>query len=154
MPAEEISPVWFLSRNVLWFLFPAITQTKGAQRAKLETKNVELTELVGKNDDESVKEMETCLHFLVKSEIENSRNKVFTLAMDVLDAHILSRKLDTMFKKHKRAEKVNIECGFALKNEEDGNCRYYYACEYKNLRKQSTLVATKGSSAKNQQCFE
>ena len=71
----------------------------------LETKNVYVTRLVGENDDESLKEeLETCKHFLVNSDMEKWRHRVFNFAIDILDAHTLSQKLDTVFEKLKCGE--------------------------------------------------
>ena len=42
-----------------------------------ETKNVGVTQLLRKIDDESLKEeLETCNHFLVESEMENGRQSL------------------------------------------------------------------------------
>ena len=62
--------------------------------------------------------------------------------MEILDAHTLSQKLDTVFEKLKCAAKLNIAFGCVLTNVEDGFCRYYYAHE-NTLTERSKLVATK-----------
>ena len=73
----------------------------------LESKNVDVSELVGPIDDESLKEeLQMCEHFLVDSEMENGRQRVFNSAMEILDAHTLSQKLDTVFGKLECAAKL------------------------------------------------
>ena len=88
-------------------------------------------------------ELETCKHFLVDSEIDNGRHRVFNCAREILDAHTLSHKVDTVFEKLKCAAKLNLSLGFVLKNSEDGTCRYYYAHENNTMMEQSKLAATK-----------
>ena len=110
----------------------------------LESKNVDVTELVGPIDDQSLKEdLQKCKHFLVDSEMENGRHRAFNFAMEILDAHTFSQKLDTVFEKLKCAVKLNVAFAFVLKNVEDGTCRYYYAHENNTMMERSKLVATK-----------
>ena len=105
---------------------------------------MDVTKLVGPIDDESLKEeLQTCTHFLVDSELENGRHIVVIFAMEILDAHILSQKLDTVFEKLKCAAKWNVAFGFVLKNVEEGTCRYNYAHENNTEMERSKLVATK-----------
>ena len=61
--------------------------------------------------------------------MESGRYRVIIFAMDILDALTLNQKLNTMFEKLKSAANLKVAPGFVLKNVEDGNCRYYYACE-------------------------
>ena len=89
-----------------------------------------VTQLVGPIDDESLnEELATRKKFLVDSELENGRHRVFNSAMGTLDARTLSTKLDTVFEKLKYAAKVNVAFGFLLKNREDGTCWCYCAHE-------------------------
>ena len=82
---------------------------------------MDVTQLVGKIDDESSEEeLETCKHFFVDSEMEKRRYRVFNFAMDILNAHTLSQKVDTVFKKLEYAAKLNVPFGFVLKNVENG----------------------------------
>ena len=113
-------------------------------RSVLETKNVDVTELVGGIEDEGAKEeLKMCKHFPADSEVENGRQRVFIFAMDILDAHTLSQKLDTLLEKLEYAAKLNAAFGFVLKNVEDGTCWYYYAHENNTFMERSKLVATK-----------
>ena len=108
-----------------------------------DTKTVHVTQLGGKIDDESLKdELETCKHFLGDSEFDNRRQLVFNFAMNLMDAHTLSQKLDTLFEKPKFAAKLNVASGFVLKIVKDGVCREYYAHEIKTLKERSEFYAT------------
>ena len=83
-----------------------------------------VSQLVGPTDDKSSKEkLEACKQFLVDSEMEIGRCRLFIFAMDILNGNKLSQKLDTVVEKLKRAAKKNISSDFLLKNVEDGNCR-------------------------------
>ena len=56
-----------------------------------------MVQLAGRIDVESLEEgMETCTHFLVDSEMENGGQKIFTFAMEILDAHTSSQKLEKL----------------------------------------------------------
>ena len=95
---------------------------------------MDVPQLAGKIDVEGVKEkFETCKHFQVDSEMENGGHRFFIFAMEKLDAHILSLKLDTVFGNLKCAAKLNVAFGFVHKIVEDGFCRYYYAHENNTL---------------------
>ena len=63
--------------------------------------------------------------------------------MEILVAHILSQKLDTVVEKLKCAEKLSIAFGFVLNDVEEGTGRFYYAHENKRLMEGSKPVATK-----------
>ena len=66
------------------------------------TKIVDVTELVGKVDNESLKgEVENHRHLHMYSEKENGKHRAFNYAMDILDAQTLSQKLDKVFQKLK-----------------------------------------------------
>ena len=62
----------------------------------------------------------TSRHFLVDSEMEIWRHRVFNFTMEILNAHIFSQKLDSVFEKLKCEAKLNVAFGFVLKNVEDG----------------------------------
>ena len=95
-----------------------------------ETKTVDMTQLVGGSDDESLmEELETCEHFLVDSDRVTGRRRVFIFAMNILDAYTLNQKLETVFQILKCAANLNLAFGFLLKNAKDGTCLYYYAHE-------------------------
>ena len=53
------------------------------------------TQIMGPIDDNSLKEeLETCKHFLVESNMQIGRHRVFDFAMDTLDQKILLEKLE------------------------------------------------------------
>ena len=82
---------------------------------------MDIKHVVGDVDDESLKsELEACKHFLVDSEFENGRHKVFNFALNVLDAHRMNEKLDTVFNSLKCAAKINMAFGFF---EKSGRCK-------------------------------
>ena len=91
-------------------------QTCAQRRKCIGDRNLYVTQLMGGVDDESLKEeLKTCKQFLLDSEIENGRQKVFNFAIEILDAHASSRKLDTLIKSFKIATKLKVSFGFVLK---------------------------------------
>ena len=112
----------FLSESFCWFLFLAITQTEGEQRKKCigDAKS----RIAGEIDDESLKEdLGTCKHFLVDSEMQTGRHRVFYCAMERMDEQFLRQKLGREFAKLKFAAKLKVAVGFVLKNVENGGCQ-------------------------------
>ena len=96
-------------------------------------------------DDKSLKEeLGTCKQFLVDSEMENGRHRVYNFAVDILDTKYLLEKLDVALVSPKYAAKLNVAFGFVLKNVEDASCRYYYTHENITLLERSKFVATTG----------
>ena len=65
-------------------------------------------------------ELRSCQHFLVDSELERARHKVFNYALETLNETIVNEKFDHFFNNLKCAAKVNLAFGFTLKNIEDG----------------------------------
>ena len=94
------------------------------------------------NDNSLKEELETCKRFLVDSEIENGRHRIYKFAMDSLDPKYLLEKLVVVFDSLICSAKLNVAFGFVLENVEDGSCRYYYAQEKITLMERSKLVAT------------
>ena len=85
---------------------------------------------MGNFDENSLKEdSDACKHFLVDSDMENGRHRIYNFSMDSLDSKYLFEMLDVVFGSLKCAIKLNVAVGFGLKNVEDGSCRYYYANE-------------------------
>ena len=87
-------------------------------------------------------------HFLVNSELERARHKVFNYAVETLNESIVNEKLDHFFNNLKCAAKVNLAFGFILKNREDRGFRYFYAHENNTLLDRSKLVCTHDNLAK------
>ena len=84
------------------------------------TRDVDVEHIVGDVEDHSLgEELRSCQHFLVDSELERARHKVFNYAVETLNETIVNEKLD-FFNNLKCAAKVNLAFGFILKNIEDG----------------------------------
>ena len=105
-------------------------------------------QLMGDDDNGLKVELEACKDFLVDSEMESGRHRVFNFVMDTLNAKFLLEKLDVVFDSLKCAAKLTVAFGFVLKNVEDGSCRYYYAHDNFTLVERSKLVATTGDLTK------
>ena len=66
------------------------------------TRDVDVEHIVGDVGDHSLREeLRSCQHFLVDSEIERARQKVFNYAIDKLNAEIVDEKPDHFFEKLK-----------------------------------------------------
>ena len=114
----------------------------GAQKVS-GTQSVDVEQLMVDVGDKSLKEeSETWKHFLLDSEIENGRHRVYNFAKDSLDPKHLLENLDVVSDSLRYAAKVNVAFGFILKIKEDGKCRYYYAHETITLLERAKLVAT------------
>ena len=104
---------------------------------------------MGHVDDQSLREeLESCLHFLRDTEMENGRQRVFNFAMSSFDMTLLNDKLDYVFRELKCAAKVNLEFGFVLKNVGDRSSRYFYAHENNTVMERSKFVCTQADMTK------
>ena len=113
------------------------------------TRDVDLEHIVGDVEDHSLREeLRSCQHFLVDSELDRARHKVFNYAVKTLNETIVNEKLDHFFSNLKCAAKVNLAFGFILKNIEDEGFRYFYAHENNTLLDRSKLVCTHDDLAK------
>ena len=113
------------------------------------TRDVDVEHIVGDVDDHKLREeLRFCQHFLVDSELERARHKVFNYAVETLNETIVNEKLDHFFNNLKCAAKVNLAFGFILKKIEDGGFRYFYAHENNTLLDRSKLVCTHDDLAK------
>ena len=114
------------------------------------TSEVDVERIVGDVEDQRLKEvLRSCQHFLVDSELERARHKVFNYAVEIFDETIVNEKLDHFFNNLKCAAKVNLVFDFILKNIEDGVFRYFYAHENNTLLDRSKLVCTHEDLAKS-----
>ena len=105
--------------------------------------------ILGDVEDERLREeLRSCQHFLVDSELERARHKVFNYEAETLNETIVNEKLDHFFNNFKCAAEVNPAFGFILKNMQDGGFRYLYAHEYITLLDRSKLVCTRDDLAK------
>ena len=62
-------------------------------------------------------------HFLVDTEMENGRHKVFNFQMSKLDTKIINEKLEEVFIKLDSAAKINVAPGFVVLNVKKGEYR-------------------------------
>ena len=104
---------------------------------------MDVKRIVRENEDHRLREeLRSCQHFVVDSELERARHKVFNYAVETLSETIVNEKLDHFFNNLKCATKVNLAFGFILKNIEDGRFRYFFAHENNTLLDRSKLVCT------------
>ena len=98
------------------------------------TRDVDLEHIVGVVEDHSLREeLRSGQHFLVDSELERARHKVFNYAVETLNETIVNEKIDHFFNKLKCVVRVNLAFDFILKIIEDGGFRYFYAHENNTL---------------------
>ena len=70
-------------------------------------------------------ELRSCQQFLVGSELERAKHKVFNYAVETLNESKVNEQLDHFINNLKSAAKVNLAFGFILENIEDGGFRYF-----------------------------
>ena len=100
--------------------------------------------IVGDVEDHRLREeLRSCQHFLVDSELERTRHKVFNYAIENLNAETVDEKLDLFFKNVKFAANVNLAFDFILRDIEDGAFRCFYAHENNTLLYRFKLVCTR-----------
>ena len=105
----------------------------------------DLSTVMGDLDDEQLREeLTACQHFLSDSEMENGRHNVYNFRLAELDSQIINAKLEKVFESLKCAAKINIALGFVLRNQENGQYRYFYAHENNTLFEKSHLLCTRG----------
>ena len=104
--------------------FYALRQHKTSEHG-IQIKSVEfdVNNLLEDDEADIKEEFQACQHFLVDSELEKWRHRVFDFAISAFDNYLNNKKLDWVFKGFKCAAKVNLAFGFDLKNVEDGSCR-------------------------------
>ena len=132
--------------------FYALRQHRNTQHAMQigsGTKDVDVEHMVRDVEDHSLsEELRFRQHFLVDSEFERARHKLFNYAVEPLNETIANEKFDLFFNNLKYAAKVNLAFGVLLKNIEDGGFRYFYAHENNTLLDPSKLVCTLDNLAK------
>ena len=77
---------------------------------------------------------------LTDNEMENGRHRIFIFSISTYDMSLLNDKLEYVFKELRCAGKVNHAFGFALKNIEDGLCRFFSAHENNTIIERSEFV--------------
>ena len=113
------------------------------------TRDVDVDHIVGDVDDHKLREeLGSCQLFLVDSELDRARHKVYNYAVETLNETIVNEKLDHFFNNLKCAAKVILAFGFILKNLEHGGFRYFYAHENNTLLDRSKHVCTHDNLAK------
>ena len=123
--------------------FYALRQHKTSEHGiQMKSPEFDVNNLVEDDDADLKEELQACQHFLVDSELEKGRHRVFNFAMSTFDNSLIKKKLDLVFNGLKCAAKVNLAFRFVLKNVEDGSCRYFYAHENSKVMEMSKLVCT------------
>ena len=124
--------------------FYALRQRKTIEhRLQMKSTEIDVSNLLEDDDADLKEELQACQHFLVDSELEKGRHRVFIFAMSTFDISSINKKMDLVFNGLKCAAKVNqLAFGFVLKNVEDGSFRYFYAHENNTLMERSKLVCT------------
>ena len=97
----------------------------------------------GEDGEKLKEELSACQHFLVDTEMENGRHKVFNFQMSKLETKTINEKLEEVFIKLDSAAKINIAQGFVLRNIGTGEYGYFYAHENNTLLEKSRLLYTK-----------
>ena len=88
------------------------------------TRNVDVENIVGDVEDHRLREeLCSCQNFLVDSEFERARHKVFNYAKENLNAKTVDEILDRFFNNSMCAAKVNLVFGFIVRSIEDGRFR-------------------------------
>ena len=112
-------------------------------------RDADVEHIVGDVQDRRLREeMHSCQHFLVDSELERARQKIFKYAVENLNKTIVNEKIDHFLNNLKCAAKVNPAFGVFLKNIEDGGFRYFYEHENNTLLDRSKLVCTRDALPK------
>ena len=123
--------------------FYALRQHKTSEHGlQMKSAEFDVSNLLEDDNADLKEELQACQHFLVDSELEKGRHRVFIFAMSTFDNSLINEKLDLVSKGLECAAKANLAFGFVLKNVEDGSCRYFYAHENNTLMEKSKLVCT------------
>ena len=113
------------------------------------TRDVDVAQIVEDVEDHSMREeLRSCQHFLVYSELERARHKVFNYAVEALNKTIVNEKLYHFFNNLKCATKMNLAFSFILKSIENGGFRYINAHENNMLLGRFKPVCTHDDLAK------
>ena len=113
------------------------------------TRNVDVAHIRGVVEDHRLREeLRSCQYFLVDTEFERAKYKVFNYAVETLNETIVKEKLDPFLNNLKCAAKVKLAFGFILKNKEYEAFRYLYAHENNTLLDRSKLLCTHDALAK------
>ena len=110
--------------------FYALRQHKTSQHIiQMKSPDFDVNNLFEDDNADPKEEFQACQHFLVDSELEKGKHRVFIFAMSTFDNSMINKKLDLVFNGLKCAAKVSLAFGFVLKNIENGSFRFFYAHE-------------------------
>ena len=128
----------------------ALRQHKNTQNGfPISRTNAELDDIINDVDDANPEEeLRSRQYFLVDSELECVRHKVFNFGIENLNATKVDETLDHFLINSKCAVKVKLTIEFILKSIEDVNFCYNYAHENNNLLDRSKVVCTKDDLGK------
>ena len=130
MHLQVQSNQWFVRLPSNYSLQQHRRKEHGTKQRKPSDTVADLNKIVeeeGEDGEKLREELSACQLFLVDTEMENRRHKVFKFQMSNLDAKIINEKLEEVFNKLDSAAKINIALGFVLRNIETGEYRYFYA---------------------------
>ena len=108
----------------------------GAKQRKPSDTVADLNKIVEEEGEDGEKlkdELSDCQQFLVDTEMEKGRHKVFNFQMSDLDTEIINEKLEDVFNKLDSAAKINIALGFVIRSIETVEYRHFYAHENNTL---------------------
>ena len=91
----------------------------------MKSAEFDVSKLLEDDDADLKEELQAGQHFLVDSELEKGRHRVFNFAMSTFDNFLINQKLCLVFKGLECAAKIILAFGFVLKNLEDGSCRHF-----------------------------
>ena len=127
--------------------FPSYYSLQQHRRKDHEAKQRKPSDTVAdeerENSEKLKEELSACQRFLVDTEMENGRHKVFKFQMSKLDTKIINEKLEEVFNKLDSAAKINVALGFVLRNFKTGEYQYFYAHEKNTLYEKSHLLCSK-----------
>ena len=128
----------------------ALRQHKKTQYGfPIKATNVELDDINSEIYDSNLREeLRSSQPFLVDSELERARHKVFNYAVKSFNKAIVNEELDHFFNIWKLAVKVNSAFMLILKKIDNWGSRYVYAQENNTLLDWSKIVCTEENVAK------
>ena len=85
----------------------------------MKSPEIVVNNLLEDDDADLKEELQASQHFLVDSELEKGRHRVFNFAMSTFDNSLIKEKLDLVFKGLECAAKINLAFGFVLKSIEE-----------------------------------
>ena len=77
----------------------------------MKSAKFDVSNLLEDDDADLKEELQACQHFLVDSELEKGRHRVFNFAITTFDISLINKILDLVFNGLKCAAKVNLAFG-------------------------------------------